>query len=250
MLRRRSLQLTRASRRRRRGRGDVRAAVSRSCGEPAKARVRRGRCGDSCAAYRAGSPCAAGEVSEPSRLRSVTNTRHGGRGGFGLDRTEVSLRPLIIRRGRTARPRSRLGSPAGSGQTLVPRTSGCQQFRELRVVPALRRSGRRAWRRGRPDVPHSRWTRRWGPHVSYGPQRGHLRERNVSSLSIPGETASTPVFQLDAGTSMISSPVAEPPWYRVLRLSNSLSQGTSWSHRWSRSWCRWERHTSRRGGRC
>ena len=49
------------------------------------------RCDGSCAAYRAGSPCAAGEVNEPSWLRSVTNSRHGGRGGHGRPITRLSV---------------------------------------------------------------------------------------------------------------------------------------------------------------
>lgn len=93
LLRGRSLQLTRSvSHRRRRDRGGERDASCRSCEAPSRAPGLRDRCGGSCAAYRADSPCAADEVSEPSWLRSVTNSRHGGRGGFEISAIARRLR--------------------------------------------------------------------------------------------------------------------------------------------------------------
>jgi hypothetical protein len=142
LLRRCSLQLKRSTRWRRRGRGDVRGASSRSCGELPTARVRRGRCGGSCRAYRAGSPCAVDEVNEPSWLRSVTNSRHGGRGGLAPNRMCLS-----VRRG----PDTALGheEPAGVSGLLrahqilrhrvaacppIARTQTCRPFSRWRLM--------------------------------------------------------------------------------------------------------------------
>ena len=89
----------------------------RSCEAPAKARGLRGRCGGSCGAYRTGSPCAAGEASAPwSRLRSVNNTRHGGRGWCEIVAIEQRLRRTPDTFRGTKDPSGLLGSPVGSGQ--------------------------------------------------------------------------------------------------------------------------------------
>lgn len=86
VLRRRSLQLSRATRRRQpRGHNDEPEAGCLSCGEHARAGTHRSRGDGPCATYRADNLWRACEETE-QWLRSVINTRHGGRGGSARER--------------------------------------------------------------------------------------------------------------------------------------------------------------------
>lgn len=138
LLRGRSLQLSRSTRRRRRRRpGGGYDGAYRSCEASARARVLPVRCGGSCEAYRAGSPCAAGEASAPWRsLRSVITPRPGGQGMSWSGCMTSTLLAASDTSDRTEDPAGVSGLLRDLGKSVPHERRGCPGFAELGAIEA------------------------------------------------------------------------------------------------------------------